>query len=60
MHCSRPYRPQSQRKIERSHREFRKKILHEMIKLRKKGVNWVQNLPSYMRVLHNLATENLP
>ena len=30
-----------------------------MMKLGKKGVKWVQNLPSYMRVLNELAREKL-
>ena len=60
MHCSRPYQPQSQGKIERSHGELCKKIHYDMIKLRKKGVKWVQNLPSYMRVLNELARKKLP
>ena len=30
-----------------------------MIKLGKKGVNWVQILPNYMRVLNELAREEL-
>ena len=59
MHFSRPYHPQSQRKTERSQRELRKKINYDMIKLRKKGVNWVQNLPSYMRVLNEYSREEL-
>ena len=59
MHCSRPYHPHSQGKIERSHRELRKKIHYDMIKLGKKGVNWVQNLPNYMWVLSRLVREEL-
>ena len=55
MHCSRPYHPQSQGKIERLYREQREKIHYDMIKLRKKGVNWIQNLPGNMRVLNELA-----
>ena len=61
MHCSRPYHPQSKGKIERSHRELRKKIHYDMInQARKKRVNWVQNIFTYMRVLNKLAMEELP
>ena len=58
MHCSRPYHPKSQGKIERLYREQREKIHYDMIKLRKKGVNWIQNLPGNMRVLNELAVEH--
>ena len=30
-----------------------------MVKLKNKGVNWVENLPNYMRVLNELAREEL-
>ena len=58
LHCSRTHHPQSQGMIKCSHRELRKKIHHDMIKLRKKGVKWAQNLLSYMRVLNELAAEH--
>ena len=55
----RPYNPKTQRKIERSHRELRNKVHYDMVKLKNKGVNWVENLPNYMRVLNELTRENL-
>ena len=30
-----------------------------MVKLKNKGVNWVKNVPDYMRVLNELAREEL-
>ena len=56
---SRPYHPQSQGKVERSHRELRNKLHYDMMKLGNRGVNWVENLPNYMRVLNELAREEL-
>ena len=57
MHCSRSYHPQSQGKIERSHRVLHKKIHYDMIKLRKTGINWGHNLQGYIRVLNELARD---
>ena len=54
-----PYNPKTQGKIERSHRELRNKVHYDMVKLKNKGVNWVENLPNYMRVLNELTRENL-
>ena len=55
MHCSKLYHAQSQGKMERLYREQREKIHYDIIKVRKKGVNWIQNLPGNMRVLNELA-----
>ena len=41
---SRAYHPQSQGKVERSHRTLRKKINYDLVKHCRKGVNWVKNL----------------
>ena len=54
-----PYNSKTKGKIERSHREFRNKLYYDMEKLKNKGVNWIENLPNYMRVLNELARENL-
>ena len=35
---ARPYHPQSQGKVERSHRRLRKKIMYDLVTLGKKGV----------------------
>ena len=59
MITSRPYHPQSQGKVERSHREFRKKLHYDMVHLKLKGVNWVENVPNHTRVLNELAREEL-
>ena len=59
MISSRPYNPKAQRKIERSHRELGNKLHYDMVKLKNKGVNWVENVANYMRVLNELAREEL-
>ena len=59
MISSHPYNPKAQGKIERSHRELRNKLHYDMVKLKNKVVNWVENLPNYMRVLNELAREEL-
>ena len=56
---SRPYHPQSQGKVERSHRSLRKKIMYDFINLGKKGVNWASNLASYNRILNEESKEQL-
>ena len=48
MIASRPYNPKAQGKVERSHRELRKKLHYDMVNLKGKGLNWVENLPNYM------------
>ena len=57
--CSRAYHPQSQGKVERSHRELRNKIHYDMVKLNSKGVNWVKSLPRYATILNEGAREEL-
>lgn len=59
MITSRSYNPKAQGKVERSHRELRKKLNYVMVSLKYKGVNWVKNLPNYMRILNELAREEL-
>ena len=59
MITSRTNHPQSQGKIERSHREFRKKLHCDMFHLNSKDVNWIENIPNYLRVLQELAREEL-
>ena len=59
MISSRPYNPKAQRKIERSQRELGNKLHYDMVKLKNKGVNWVKNVANYMRVLNELAREEL-
>lgn len=56
---SRPYHPQSQGKIERSHRRLRKKIMYDLVSLGKKGVNWAANLEDYNRILNEECKEEL-
>ena len=48
-----PYHPQVQGKVERAHKEF------NLIKSRDRGVNWVEQLPNYQRVLNQGAREEL-
>ena len=54
-----PYNSKAQGKIERSHRGLRNKLHYDMVKLKNKGVGWVENSPNYMRVLNELAREEL-
>ena len=49
---SRPYHPQSQGKVERSHRRLRKRIMYDLVSLGKKGVNWAANLEDYNGILN--------
>ena len=53
------YHPQLHGKVECSHREFRKKFYYDMVHLKSKGANWVENIPNYIRVLNELAREEL-
>ena len=52
---SRPYNPKAQGKVERSHRVLRKKILYDMLSQKNSGVNWVRNIPQYMKTLTKSA-----
>ena len=56
---SRPYNPKAQDKVERSHRVLRQKIYYDMVRQSKTGINWVQNLPQYMKCLNNDKREEL-
>lgn len=56
---SRPYHPQSQGKVERTHRELRKKISYDLIKRGKKGLNWAKDITNYMKTLNNEKREEL-
>ena len=49
---SSPYHPQSQGKVERMHRALRKKLLYDLIHMKRQGVNWVSQLPKYAQVLN--------
>ena len=55
----RPYHPQSQGKVERSHRSLRKKIIYDFINLGKKGLNWTSNLASQSHILNAESKEEL-
>ena len=48
---SRAYHPQSQGKVERSHRTLREKIRYDI--LQEKGSNWVERLPSYQSIMND-------
>ena len=47
----RPYHPQSQGKIEWTHRSFKKKM-YDLLTMRETGVNWAKCLPEYARTLN--------
>lgn len=55
----RPYNPKAQGKVERSHRVLRQKIDYDLFTQKKNGVNWVKNLPEYMKCLNNEKREAL-
>jgi len=55
----RPYHPQSQGKVERAHRWFKKKIMHDFLVMGKAGVNWIKSLPHYARSLNQDPKEEL-
>ena len=55
----RPYHPQSQGKVERSHPVLRQKINFDMIMKKKHGVNWAKEIPTYMKRLNNDKPEEL-
>ena len=56
---SRPYHPQSQGKVERSHRRLRAKMMYDLLAMKRKGINWAKNLPSYCRILNEEKKEEL-
>ena len=56
---SSPYHPQSQGKVELSHRALRSKMEYDIIQMGSKGVNWVQRLPNYQRILNEDPKEVL-
>lgn len=57
--CSSPYHPQSQGKVEHSHRALRSKMEYDIIQMGSKGVNWVQRLPNYKHILNEDPKEVL-
>ena len=56
---SRPYHPQSQGKVERSHRRLRAKMMYDLLATKRKGINWAKNLPTYCRILNEEKKEEL-
>ena len=54
-----PYHPQSQGKVERSHRALRKKISFDMVHLNKNGVNWAIQLKEYQKLQNEESMEAL-
>ena len=47
-----PYHPQSQGKVERSHRSLRKNISFDLLRFSKVGVNWASKLREYQKILN--------
>ena len=56
---SRLYNPKAEGKVERSHRVVRKKTLYNMLSQKNSGINWVRNIPQYMKALNNEKREEL-
>ena len=56
---SAPYHPETQGKVERSHRSFRIKLKFDLVTFKKRGVNWVNNLQRYAASLNDDAREEL-
>ena len=55
----RPYHPQAQGKVERSHRVLRQKIHYDMVSKRTHGTNWAKEMPTYAKCLNNNKREEL-
>ena len=55
----RPYHPQSQGKVERAHRIFKKKLRYDFLSIKKAGVNWPEGLPHYAQALNQDPKEEL-
>ena len=53
---SRAYHPQSQGKVERSHRMLRDKIRYDILR---RGSNWVENLSDYQGILNDEVKREL-
>ena len=49
---SSPYHPQSQGKVERTHRVLRRKIMYDFVNFKQGGVNWVAHMPAYAKVMN--------
>ena len=57
---SRPYHPQAQGNVERSHRTLRRRMLFDLLhNSKKRGMNWVQKLQEYAQVMNNGPEEVL-
>ena len=56
---SRPYHPQSQGKVERSHRTLKQKMLFDLVRKQRRAANWVEALPLYTNIMNNAVREEL-
>ena len=54
-----PYSHKAHGKVERSHHVLQSKIYFDMLHQKRTGVNWVKNLPDYMKSLNNEKREEL-
>ena len=53
------YDPKSQGKVERMHRQLKKKILYDLLSMIKNGANWVSKLPKCNSILNDYSEEEL-
>ncbi|XP_068726537.1 KRAB-A domain-containing protein 2-like [Montipora capricornis] len=56
---SRPYHPQSQGKVKRSHRRLRDKMMFHLLTTKGIGIDWAKTLPRYCKVLNEEKKEQL-
>ena len=50
---SRSYNPRAQGKFECLHDVLRKEIAFDMLTQKRAAINWVKNLPNYMKYVNN-------
>ncbi|XP_070563836.1 KRAB-A domain-containing protein 2-like [Ptychodera flava] len=54
-----PYHPQSQGKVERSHRSLHKKMMYDFMQMSRRGINWAKRLKEYQKLQNEEPMEVL-